>query len=585
MSISKEIIQEMKQELERKIKAREGVLDRLAIVDIELDSYSGIIKGLDSAAFPFINNINQVVPSVKAAYDARIAADCRTDLIWEKGKPFTQLVTSGAGDGATTTLVTFTPYEVKKNSETADFTAFDGIQYFSQPSERDYGSSVVAEFDALVSQGSTIVGVVGVDGESVRSIPSGIQINDTLIDSFENPTIFTTGDLPEITGFGTTEIVGIVTTLVCGINTGSNILRNFGAGNIGIVSVGMVVLDPAVTGNDPSFSGTLSTTGFTKITGFGTASQIIEYFDPAGILTTSTLTVPTLILDKPAINFLEEGSFRVGILTQVPALFITTAALASYGSTQMYVIRSDKDIDEGFDYLQSPNTPLKLGIINSGNVGTGSSVVYDTSGDPNQKKTYNPNKTYVDPLLTTKNDCLFKNDGTPRPNTKWISETKECIRKPEPEVGAGKVEYNIGTTQWPTLTVCTTTGGGGGTVTCTTTYAAEGTKVTIGGTMGSSITYANVGPSSTNPSGASCQALDAAIQSAESNLTNTINQNRPNAKELVNRSKVLRDKRTEKQLYAWSLLVSASRLREEIEKLRKQISEMEGFDYTPFEPK
>lgn len=588
MSISKEIIQEMKQELERKIKAREGVLDRLAIVDIELDSYSGIIKGLDSAALPFINNINQVVPSVKAAYDARIAADCRTDLIWEKGKPFTQLVTSGAGDGATTTLVTFTPYEVKKNSETADFTAFDGIQYFSQPSERDYGSSVVAEFDALVSQGSTIVGVVGVDGESVRSIPSGIQINDTLIDSFENPTIFTTGDLPEITGFGTTEIVGIVTTLVCGINTGSNILRNFGAGNIGIVSVGMVVLDPAVTGNDPSFSGTLSTTGFTKITGFGTASQIIEYFDPAGILTTSTLTVPTLILDKPAINFLEEGSFRVGILTQVPALFITTAALASYGSTQMYVIRSDKDIDEGFDYLQSPNTPLKLGIINSGNVGTGSSVVYDTSGDPNQKKTYNPNKTYVDPLLTTKNDCLFKNDGTPRPNTKWISETKECIRKPEPEVGAGKVEYNIGTTQWPTLTVCTTTGGGGGgggTVTCTTTYAAEGTKVTIGGTMGSSITYANVGPSSTNPSGASCQALDAAIQSAESNLTNTINQNRPNAKELVNRSKVLRDKRTEKQLYAWSLLVSASRLREEIEKLRKQISEMEGFDYTPFEPK
>ena len=575
----------MKQELERKIKAREGVLDRLAIVDIELDSYSGIIKGLDSAAFPFINNINQVVPSVKAAYDARIAADCRTDLIWEKGKPFTQLVTSGAGDGATTTLVTFTPYEVKKNSETADFTAFDGIQYFSQPSERDYGSSVVAEFDALVSQGSTIVGVVGVDGESVRSIPSGIQINDTLIDSFENPTIFTTGDLPEITGFGTTEIVGIVTTLVCGINTGSNILRNFGAGNIGIVSVGMVVLDPAVTGNDPSFSGTLFTTGFTKITGFGTASQIIEYFDPAGILTTSTLTVPTLILDKPAINFLEEGSFRVGILTQVPALFITTAALASYGSTQMYVIRSDKDIDEGFDYLQSPNTPLKLGIINSGNVGTGSSVVYDTSGDPNQKKTYNPNKTYVDPLLTTKNDCLFKNDGTPRPNTKWISETKECIRKPEPEVGAGKVEYNIGTTQWPTLTVCTTTGGGGGTVTCTTTYAAEGTKVTIGGTMGSSITYANVGPSSTNPSGASCQALDAAIQSAESNLTNTINQNRPNAKELVNRSKVLRDKRTEKQLYAWSLLVSASRLREEIEKLRKQISEMEGFDYTPFEPK
>ena len=75
MSLSKEIIQEMKQELERKIKAREGVLDRLAIVDVELDLYTGVIKGLDSAALPFINNINQVVPSIQAAYDARIAAD------------------------------------------------------------------------------------------------------------------------------------------------------------------------------------------------------------------------------------------------------------------------------------------------------------------------------------------------------------------------------------------------------------------------------------------------------------------------------------------------------------------------------
>lgn len=580
MSLSKEIIQEMKQELERKIKAREGVLDRLAIVDVELDLYTGVIKGLDSAALPFINNINQVVPSIQAAYDARITADCRTDLIWEKGETTTVFTESGSQQ--------LTTYTVVKNQSTADFTAFDGIQYFSQPSERDYGSSIVAEFDALVSQGSTIVGVVGVDGESVRSVPSAIQINDTLIDSFDNPTIFTTGDLPEITGFGTTDVVGIVTTLVCGINTGSNILRNFGAGNIGIVSVGMVVLDPLVTGNDPSFSGTLSTTGFTKITGFGTANQIIEFYNSSGILTTSTLAVPTLILDKPAINFLEEGSFRVGILTQVPALFISTAALASYGSTQMYVIRSDKDIDEGFDYLQSPNTPLKLGTINSGNVGTGSSIVYDTSGDPNETKTYDPNKTRVDPLLTTKNECLFTDDGSPRPNTIWDSENKQCIRKPEPPIGAGKVDYNIGTTQWPTLTQCTQSGGGGGgggTVTCTTTYASLGTRVTIGGTMGPSITYASVGPSGKNPSGAACQALDAAIQTAESNLSNTISQNRPQAQELVNRSEVLRDKRTEKQLYAWSLLVSASRLREEIEKLRQQISEMESFDYTPYEPK
>ncbi len=587
MSISQEIINEMKQDLERKIKAREGVLDRLAIADIEIDQLSGVIKGLDSAALPFINNINQVVPSIQAAYDARIAADCRTDLIWEEGESYTRLVTSGSGDGATTTQVTFTPYTVAKNKNTADFEPFQGIKYYSKPSQRDYGSSLVAEFDALVSQGSTIVGIVGVDDESVTSVPSAIQINDTLIDSFDNPIIFTTGDLPEVTGFGTTEIVGIVTTLVCGIDTGSNILRNFGAGNIGIVSVGMVVLDPLVTGNDPSFSGTLSTTGWTKITGFGTANQIIEYYDSSGILTTSTLNVPTLILDKPAQNYLEEGSFRVGILTQVPALFISTAALASYGSTQMYVLRNDRDIDAGFDYLKSPNTPLKIGIMGSGDVGVGNSVFYDDSGDPNETKRYNPNKTTVNPLLKTKNDCLFKNDGTPRKNATWNPDTKECTIRDEPAVGAGRVDYNVGTTQWPTLITCTQSGGGGGgggpVTICTTTYPPEGTVVTIGGTAGPTISYASTGPTGKNPNGAACNALNSAIATAESNLNNVINQNRPQAEALVNRSEVLRNRRSEKELYAWSLLVSAARLREEIELLRKQISEMESFDFTPYE--
>ena len=51
----------------------------------------------------------------------------------------------------------------------------------------------------------------------------------------------------------------------------------------------------------------------------------------------------------------------------------------------------------------------------------------------------------------------------------------------------------------------------------------------------------------------------------------------------MNRSEVLRNRRSEKELYAWSLLVSAARLREEIELLRKQISEMESFDFTPYE--
>jgi len=262
-------------------------------------------------------------------------------------------------------------------------------------------------------------------------------------------------------------------------------------------------------------------------------------------------------------------------------LFISTAALASYGSTQMYVLRNDRDIDAGFDYLKSPNTPLKIGIMGSGDVGVGNSVFYDTSGKPNETQRYNPNKTFIDPTIKNRNDCLFKNDGTPRKNATWDSDRKECTLRDEPAVGAGRVNYNIGTTQWPTLTVCT--GGGESPVICTTTYPPEGTVVTIGGTAGPTISYASTGPTGRNPNSAACNALNSAITNAESNLTNVINQNRPQAEALVNRSEVLRNRRSEKELYAWSLLVSAARLREEIELLKKQISEMESFDFTPYE--
>lgn len=560
MSVSQEILSEMREELKRKKKAREGVLDRLSLVDVEIDQMDGIITNIDKEAVQVTGVINQSINPVKSAYDARIAADCRTDLIWEKGESYKQWVTSGAGDGATTTQVTFTPYEVKKNSATYDFEPFQGVKYYQNPSNRDYGASIIAEFTAYVSQGSTVVGIV------TGGIPSGVQIKDTLVDSFDSPEVFTTGDLPEITGFGTTDIVGIITTLVCGITTGSNVLVNFGAGDISMVSAGMIILEPEVTGNTPGFTGIFTTNGYTRVVGFGSALKTIEYFDATGILTTSTLLSPTLILDKPALNFLEEGAFRVGILTQVPALFISTAALASYGSTNMYVIRSNGDIDANFDYLASPNSPQKIGILNSSNAGIGNSAYYDASGNPGITTSWRPETARE----------RIKIDG---------ADDIPAIK--EPKVGAGRAEYNVGTTQWPILTRCTTSGGGGGgggITICSSTYASLGTKVTIGGTTNSvSIGYSGRGPSGKNPNGGECQGLDSAIQTATNNMNSVISANRPVAEQLVSATSILRKRRSEKETYAWSLLQSASRLREEIEDLKQQIAEFEKTDFSKFD--
>lgn len=565
MSVSQEILNSMRQELESKIKQREGILDRLAIVDVEIDLMDGLIADIDADAVAVTGTINQSVTPVKTAYDARIAADCRTDLIWEKGKTWQQtVVTGGGGGGASFSQVTFTEYKVVKNSAVYDYEPYHGVKYYRRPSNRDYGSNLIAQFDAYVSQGSTVVGV-----NNSETIPAGIAVGDTLVDAFDNPEVFTTGDLPEIIGFGTTQIVGIVTTLVCGITTGSNVLVNFGAGNINSVSVGMIVLDPEVTGNDPSYTGILTTNGYTSVVGFGSTNQIIEYYDEVGILTTSTLSAPTLILDKPAANYLEEGTFRVGILTTIPAMFISTSALVSYASTNMYVIRTTADIDANFDYLANPNSPETIGILGSGDAGIGHSVFYDASGDPNKTEKWKPE--------------------TGREEVKSGGQVLvEAVK--EPRVGAGRAEYYIGTTSWPIIRRCTSSGGGGGggggglpILTCTSSYAPEGTKVTIGGTSSVSIGYTGRGPSGKDPNGPDCQALESSIQSATNNMNSVINANRPTAENLVNATASLRDRRAEKETYAWSLLQASAKMREDIEKLRQQIAEMEKFDFSKYE--
>lgn len=560
MSESREIITELKEELELKIKQREGILDRLALVDIEIDKMDGLIEGIDKDAVGVTNTINQSITPVKTAYDSRITSGCRTDLIWRQLRSYESWVTGGSGDGSSLTRVTFIEYEVQKNSDVYDFEPYHGLKYYQKPSNRDYGSALITEFDGYITMGSTVVGV-----NSATSVPSVIKIGDTLSDNLDDPQAFTTGDLPEVVGFGTTTIVGVVTTLVGGISTGSYIFSNFGAGSLIGLTTGMILLAPEVTGMSTSYVGVLTTNGYTSIVGFGSTTQTIEYYNEVGILSTSTLLVPSLILDKPATNYLEEGIFRVGILTSIPAMFISTTALTSFASTTVYVIRNTPDIDAGFDYLSNPNSPEKIGIINASNLGVGHSVFYDTSGNPSGTQSWRPE---------TARDRVRIQGADDLPAIK------------EPKVGAGRADYYIGTKQWPIVIRCTSDGGDPPTLTCVSSYASLGTKVTVGGTMNPvSIAYtgrANGGP---DPNGGACAGYDTAITNATNNMNNVIAANQPTAEKLISMTKRLRERRAERETYAWSLLVAAARTRDEINKLKAQISEMENFDFSKYEKK
>jgi len=567
MKKSEQIINDLKQDIVSKKQQRRAILSQLSLLDVQIDRYDDIIKNIDKEALGLISTINASITGVSGSYDAVIDSGCKTDLAWVEVDSWTQFVQGGAGDGAALYNTTFTRYKVKRDPNRKESIPYYGIKYYRKPSNRDYGSSVIADFYGDVSFGSSIIAVTDEEG-----IPAGIQIGDTVTDSLEIPQAFDASDLPTVVGFGQTSSVGILTSLVGGIENGSNIFAHFGAGSLDGVTPGMLLILPDILADNST------------ITGFGTTSVSVEYYTGAGILTTGILTCNSVILDKNAIDTLEEGDFSVGIVTTSPAIFISTSALDTVTGNLFTVIRTADidDIDKDFDPLKSPNAPLKIGIVDGSTLGLGSSAFYDNSGFPSETKSYNPNKTYVDTRYETRKECLFKNDGTPRNNSKWNNDTKECIIRPEPDVGAGAAVYYDGSTQWPVKNEPIVVGD---TVTgFTQSYASLGEELVVRSGIN---TGAYIGYSATPPGGAcspaTLSALNSAITSATNSKDSTINQNSSKAQNLVESTKALRRQREEKENYAWSLLQASASLRQQIQLLEQELNQLMNINLSAYE--
>jgi len=567
MSNSLDIIEEYKIEVARKKQQINNLLDQLALIDLKLDKYDGLIGPIDQSTLPLSEQVNSSASSVRTAYEARISAGCRTDLKWVKVGTTTQLIDEGGAPTARQVDV----WEVQKNPDTYDYKPKVGLKYYQKPLDRDYGSTLVSEFYGNVSAGSSIIAITNESGNPTTTPPE-IRINDTISDDIDNPIIFSLGNLPEVVGFGTTTSVGIVTTLVGGISTGSPVFNHFGSGSLTGVTTGMVLVHLGV-GTDPPVLPT-----FTTIIGFGTTGQSIQYYDGNGVFKTSTLTTNTLILNKSATDYIQEGEFVVGILTAYTALFLSTEASRSGLTTDLVALRVDSSVYKGFDYTKSPNSPIKIGIVGASNAGIGNSVYFDESGIGKTFDKYKPGKTYVDSTKKNRNDCIYKSDGTLRANTIWNPDTRECIRNAEPEVGAGREDYYIGTTQWPTIT----SSNGGDPPVYTTTYASEGTRVTVASTATGLIGYAS-GPPPSGVFPANCSTYDTTINTALNTYNSTRSTNVPQIQSQANMSNILRKQREKLQRYAWSILQSASKLDEEITELESAISDISNFDFSAYE--
>lgn len=558
MSISKDIIQDLKEELDSKIRQREVVLDQLQILDVLIDKYDTIIENMDREVLNLTKPINDVANEVKAAYDARIASGCRTNLAWVETARAKGYI---YGPNASRREVTIVTYEVKENPATASFKPYDGLKFYQKPSNRDYGSSIVADIVGNVTKGSSVI-AVNVPDQNVINVFTGIQTGDTITDDLSSPKIFSLGELPEVTGIGTTIGVGIVTTLTGGIFTSGTTFFQFGAGLLNDVEPGMLLIGPEVSSESGELEPVLQEN--TTIVGFGTGDYPVEYFDEAGVLNVSFVPCNTITIDKPALRALEEGVFTVGIITTFPALFITTSANQTAIGASFTVIRTaDRDNIDSFLYpfdptnrITNPSSPLKIGAITSSNLGVGSSAYYDFSGDPSGTQEWRP-ETEVDELKDKQGKVL-------------IEEEKE------PKVGAGQASYNIGTTQWPVRSSLTGVIGFGAYF---ASYAPLGTIIrTAFGSL--SVGYVSQPPGGFPPN---CGELDAAISQVEEKYSTAVSQNRPSAQKIAAQTISLRTERSRKEAVAFSLLQASASLRTDIEKMRQTLKELDGVDFKPYE--
>lgn len=532
-----EIINSLKQSIEIKRKEKEYIEGMILLSDAQLDKYDSLIKNIDSAAIPLIDEVNNAAKELKQAYDDRITSGCKSNLSWELIDEWTNFVTGGSGDGSSTTKVNYKKYQVQINPDNQEDINLVGIKFYRKPIDQDYGTNIVDTFFGDVSSDSTYIRITDED----IGIPSSLQIGDTITDDVDSPFIFDILSLPKIVGFGTTSVVGIVTNLVGGISTGSTVFAHYGTGISTNLQIGY------------SFERTGIVTS--SIVGFGSTQFSVIYYNEDGFFTTGIVTCRAIYLNNASIGYAADVSFNVGETSIIPAIGISTTPKVSGNNVEFTAIRPQGEIDVSeYDITKSPSSPLVIGTINLTTVGSGHSVFFDESGNPNELKRWNVSQSYYDPI-------------------------KEKVIKPEPIVGAGKYTYNSGNSSWPTLV---TASGTPPNVVYTASYASEGTTITIGSTT-STVSTGTTNKSSLNPNNSFCNNLDVIISQKLSVYNEIRSRNNPQIQKLVSSSQSLRRQRDQKQLYAWSLLQSLSSVKLDVTNMESELIEMESIDFSEFD--
>ena len=586
------IVKDVEKKIKDKSNQREQILDQLQLTDLQIDAYDRLIIEIDKKVQPFLDPINTQINAVKAAYDARIAANCANSLrwvpiAWGEDDDGDQLITYECQRNALQTVTRQEridgSIEIIRTGVTDPGTIVTGYyayKFYRKPLNRDYGANLIDVFTGSVSTGSTIVEVEQTEfDDSAGTDGFDFQIGDEITDSIENPIVFQLGSLPEIVGIGSTATFsGITTTIQASVSVGSTVLSLVGFGTVdtGFTSTNVVERLNAgrFTSTAADFGAKVGSgigkTGIlpidTKVIALGTGSTSYEYYDATfnsgvGSIRTKTENVMTLVLSSAAIGSTSLGSFNVGVVSFTPSLILSGAASAGGSDIQFSIIRPAKDPDRDFDFEKNPLDPVTIGLIGTTNAGLGHTSLIVNNAEPTRTISWHQVRNY-----------------SHRQSNNEIREFD-----PEPPQGGGRAVYHSGNQTWP---IVVTDDGDGGT---DERYAYEGERLIVSATGTNSIiisdpddedgvgsgTSKNLGTTSVSPGiTGNCTTLANNITTANAALVTIINSNLPSANKFAAQSRALRELRDDMELDAYGLLQAAAATRKEIDRLTVLLNEL-----------
>ena len=505
MASDPKLIAKRLREQRKQVKDETVVLnEQLALVDVVIDEYDDLIIKLDNKIPPLIAPINAQINAVQQAYLNRISHGCRSDLAW------VQVGTTELDDDEAVV------YEVQKDPATFRFLGYYGPKYYKYPKNREYGSNVVETInDADANVGSKILPIFDADAETLTGFTtgrlSGIKTGDFITDSLSYPYIFQAGAGTSITGFGITNYAKYNYAVSGFCTSGDN--KIYGDKKIGFIT-DLSIGDEVYGAPDRSGAGIVP--NGTTITGFGTAVGIVTFVNDAGITTGVAVTLDFATLSNAITNNISKDigtSFYVGVVSSYYYADLSAAPNATGISSSFIIIRPGDLTDIEFESTKNPIDPVEIGIARDANIGKGHRLELINNGDPD---------------ITAQ----------------W----REIIEDPEPAVGAGRVEYYVGSFNWPLIVNRDDDGD------VDENYASLGQRVIVGvgATSGAGIGYANVPPSGSIPG--DCGTYDSAIIEAETELQNLTIASIPKINHYINGADSLRQLRDDDETKAWGYL-------------------------------